>query len=436
MRLEIMRMGINGEGIAYLNRIPVFIPGALINEVVEAKIVIRNERYMKGEIMRIIKSSPFRIEPLCPHQSSCGGCPLMIAEGAQQLKWKREHLKQTLIKYAQIDPRLIEKVQKNPIPFAYRNQCKLPIIKHKGKLICGLYQENSNHLVAIKRCLIHEESLEKCRKEIMRICNHYSLSDFSDGKGLRMLVLRVMDNRIQVTFITGNMVFPQKMIEDIMELEPVVSVIQNIHPNKKSHDIFGKEMRVLKGCDKLEFTLDKLQLQLSPNSFFQLNTRQAVNMFNQLKEFIQPGKLMVEAYCGVGIMSLLYHDFFKEIIGIEIIREAIENAKVNALNNQVENCRFICGDSAVECRRIAEKREIDCLIVDPPRSGLDDKMIKLIKSAAIKQVFYISCNPSTLAKNLSELKEQYAIDRILPFDLFTHTPHIETLVQLSYKGGK
>ncbi len=431
MRLEIMKMGINGEGIAYSNRIPVFIPGALINEIVEAKIVVKNERYMKGEILRLVKSSPYRIDALCMHQEKCGGCPLMIADLSQQLKWKEDHLKQTLIKYAQIDPHLVEKIQVNPEPFAYRNQCKLPIVKHKGKLICGLYEENSNHLILIKHCLVHNELLEKCRKEIMRICNHYKFSDFSNGKGLRTLVLRVMEDHVQVTFITGNMTFPSKFIDEIMSIESVVSVIQNINSNRKSRDVFGKETIVLAGNNKLEFTLEGLQLQLSPNSFFQLNTKQALRMFNKVKEFIQPGNCLVEAYCGVGIMSLLYHKHFKELIGIEIIKEAIENAKVNAENNQIENCRFICGDSAVECRKIAAKKEIDCLIVDPPRSGLDDKMIHMIRSTNIKQIIYISCNPSTLAKNLAELKKDYEINHIIPFDMFTHTPHVETIVVMS-----
>lgn len=433
MRLEIMKMGINGEGIAYLDRIPVFIPGALIHEMVEVKIVEKRDRYMKGEILRLIKASPFRIESPCFVQEKCGGCPLMIFDVSQQLKWKRDHLKQTLIKYAQIDPRLIDEIQKNPDSFSYRNQCKLPIIRHKGKLVCGLYQEGSNHVVPVKNCLIHDELLEKCRKEIMRLCNRYNLPDFASGKGLRALILRVMDNHIQVAFVTGKINLPDEFTEAVMHIESVVSVVQSINPNKKSRELFGKETVVLKGCEKLEFTAEGLHLQLSPNSFFQLNTKQAFNLFNRVKEFLHPGKLMVEAYCGVGVMSLLYHELFHEVIGIEIVKEAIVNAKQNALNNHIENCQFLCGDSARECRKIASVREIDCLIVDPPRSGLDEEMIKMIKSSRINQIVYISCNPSTLAKNLAEIKGQYQIKRILPFDMFTHTPHVETVCLLERK---
>lgn len=433
MRLKIVKMGINGEGIAYQNRIPIFIPGALIDEEIEAKITFKSERYMKAELLRIIKTSPYRIEAKCRHQSSCGGCPLMIAEIPQQLRWKENHLKQTLIKYAQINPQLIEPIQENPYPFSYRNQCKLPIVKRKGKLVCGLYEENSNHLIPIKKCIIHDELLENCRKEIIDICNRYHLPDFSDGKGLRTLVLRAMNEKIQVTFVSGKMNLPTQFIEDILNINQVVSVVQNINTNRKSREIFGKETVYLAGNEKLEFNIEGLKLQLSPNSFFQLNTIQSFAMFNKLKEFIKTGSLMVEAYCGVGTISLLLHEYFDEIIGIEIIKEAIENAKVNALNNQVKNCRFICGDSANECKKIVSKKEIDCLIVDPPRSGLDDKMIHMIRSAKIKQIFYISCNPSTLAKNLSQLKNEYEVERIIPYDMFTHTPHIETIVILSCK---
>lgn len=430
MKLRIMKMGINGEGIGYIDQKPVFVAGALVGETVEVSISVKQKNYMHARLVKIIDSSPVRIDPPCRFQKYCSGCALMTAPVWQQLKWKRSLLQQTLNKYAGISSRMVGSIVENPQPFSYRNQCKIPLLFKNGKLVGGLYRENSNQIVPFSHCIIHDPNLERCRKAVLNILNQADLRDFADGKGIRTLVMRIMNNQIQITLISGRTVIPQFCIEAILGLDNVVSLYQNIQLNSKSHELFGREMIHLGGSKVLTFELNGLHLQLSPNSFFQLNTAQALQMFQKIASLVEPCDTLVEAYCGVGTISLMLHEKAKEIIGIEIVEAAIENAKANAAANGIENCTFLCGDSAKECRRIAKHKKIDCLVVDPPRSGLDDSMLSMMADTKIAQIIYVSCNPSTLAKNLAVLLKSYKVEKILPYDMFTHTPLIETIAVL------
>ena len=187
----------------------------------------------------------------------------------------------------------------------------------------------------------------------------------------------------------------------------------------------------LGGDRRLELKLDSLRLQLSPRSFFQLNTEQAKQLYRCVASLIpQHNDLIVEAYSGIGAISLYVKDKAKQIIGIESIKDAVVNANENAKRNNAGHVSFLCADAADKCTYLSKKQQIDTLIVDPPRSGLDDAMLECILRSKIKHVIYISCNPATLGKNLACLKERYEIKTILPFDMFPQTPHVESVVLL------
>lgn len=436
MRVKIIKTGINGEGIGYIDKKPVFIEGALPEEEVEIKIVDKQPRFYRAKINRIVSKSKERVKAPCSYINKCGGCTMMHINYEAQLKYKYEILKQSLIKYAQIDPRKISKLHKNPNPFIYRNALKLPFAMDHDKLVCGLYTTGSNFFNRIDHCMVHEEGLEATKKEIIKILNryHFTAYDRKTKKGLRTLVLRGFDHQYQCTLVSGNDLISKECIEDIMNIDGMKSLWQSIHTSKKSVDTFGKTMNLLAGTKLLEFNFDKLRLRLSPKAFFQLNTKQAEYMYRTVAEMVgDENKLIIEAYSGIGAISLYLKDKAKEIIGIESVGDAVSNANRNAELNRIENVRFLCGDAGEKLRDIAKKKEIDVLVVDPPRSGLDENMMECIMRGKIKQIIYISCNPATLGKNLALLQKKYIVEKVQPLDIFSQSAHIESIVKLSRK---
>ena len=436
MKVTIKKTGINGEGIGYIDRMPVFVPQALIGEEVEIRIVDKQKRYATAELLRVVKSSKNRIRPKCFIQNTCGACPLMIARYPAQLEYKQDLLKQSLIKYAQIDPRKVARVKASEDVFGYRNQFKLPCAMEEGRLVSGLFMPNSNYFIDVKKCWIHEDGLERVRMDIMHVLNTHGCVSYNphDKKGIRNLVVRGFDNRYQCTIVTGNDELDERLISDLMRIKGLTSLWQSIHTIKKTPEVFGNKMMHLAGETSLSMELDGLKLRISPRSFFQLNSKQAVQLYRTIASMVkEDNELIVEAYSGIGAISLYLKDKAKEIIGIESIKDAVVNANQNAALNGCEHVSFLCDDAANKLTYLSKKRSIDVLVVDPPRSGLDDAMLECILRSKIKNIIYVSCNPATLGKNLAVLSSRYNVDRIQPIDIFPHTPHVETVVQLVRK---
>lgn len=436
MKVTIKKTGINGEGIGYIDRMPVFVPQALIGEEVEIRIVDKQKRYATAELLRVVKSSKNRIRPKCFIQNTCGACPLMIARYPAQLEYKQDLLKQSLIKYAQIDPRKVARVKASEDVFGYRNQFKLPCAMEEGRLVSGLFLPNSNYFIDVKKCWIHEDGLERVRMDIMHVLNTHGCVSYNphDKKGIRNLVVRGFDNRYQCTIVTGNDELDERLISDLMRIKGLTSLWQSIHTIKKTPEVFGNKMMHLAGETSLSMELDGLKLRISPRSFFQLNSKQAVQLYRTIASMVkEDNELIVEAYSGIGAISLYLKDKAKEIIGIESIKDAVVNANQNAALNGCEHVSFLCDDAANKLTYLSKKRSIDVLVVDPPRSGLDDAMLECILRSKIKNIIYVSCNPATLGKNLAVLSSRYNVDRIQPIDIFPHTPHVETVVQLVRK---
>lgn len=439
MKVTIKKIGINGEGIGYIDRLPVFVPGALIDEEVDIQVIEKNKRYAKGKVNRILKKSKDRVKPKCFVQDRCGGCPLMDVKYPKQLEYKYELLKQSLIKYAQVNPRLIQKVIPSEDVFEYRNQFKMPCAIEEGVLASGMFLPNSNYFFGINRCVVHNEGLEHFRKDVMRVLNEYEMPayDYHKKSGIRNLIARGFDGKYQCTIVTGDDELSQEAIDALMKIKGMYSLWQSIHTTKKTPEVFGNQMIFLAGERYLPLTFDGLKLELSPRSFFQLNTKQAMQLYRGIAAQIKDGNdLIVEAYSGVGAISLYLKDKAKEIIGIESIKDAVVNANKNAKANGCEHVSFVCADAADKLTYISKKRSIDVLVVDPPRSGLDDAMLECILRSKIKNIVYVSCNPATLGKNLAALQSRYIVKNIQPYDMFPHTPLVEAVCLLSKLNTK
>ena len=273
--------------------------------------------------------------------------------------------------------------------------------------------------------------------DIMHVLNTHGCVSYNphDKKGIRNLVVRGFDNRYQCTIVTGNEELDERLISDLMRIKGLTSLWQSIHTIKKTPEVFGNKMMHLAGETSLAMELDGLKLRISPRSFFQLNSKQAVQLYRTIASMVKENnELIVEAYSGIGAISLYLKDKAKEIIGIESIKDAVVNANQNAALNGCEHVSFLCDDAANKLTYLSKKRSIDVLVVDPPRSGLDDAMLECILRSKIKNIIYVSCNPATLGKNLAVLCSRYNVDRIQPIDIFPHTPHVESVVLMSRKN--
>ncbi len=435
MEILIKKTGINGEGIGYLNRKPVFVESALQGELCEVEIEKEVERYAIGKLIKVIQPSVHRVEPVCRHAFACGGCSLMAMDETWQLKIKQDLLKEALWKYARISESKVNRLLRSPMRTGYRNQCKMPLKNKDGKLVCGLYQEGSNQFVAIDHCIIHDPALEKTRVKILEVLNHHHVkAEDKKTPGLKTLVLRRIQNKTQCCLVSGRMKLSKQCIEDLLQIDTLNSLSQNIQDQHKSHELFGKQWIHLGGYENMVIDICGYKLKLSAASFFQLNTLQAENLVQTVASLVEPCDTLVEAYCGVGLMSIASNTQCKKGIGIEVVKEAIVNAKENARLNRLKHLQFVCGDAAEEMKKIAAKEKIDALIVDPPRSGLSDQMLKAISMAKPSQIVYVSCNPATLAKNLQVLCAEYDVKLIQPLDMFPQTPHVETIVNLKKKS--
>ena len=431
MKLEIVKAGINGEGIAFFKRKPVFIEGCFPDEVVDADLIDEGRHY-KGRLKAVLKKSPDRIQSVCSYADKCGACALMGLKYDGQLAIKMQLLENALYKYAEYEGK-IEGIVRSDDVYGYRNKCNLPIIDYNGKLVNALYKQGSNHPCLITTCFIHEESVEEIRRKILDVLNRYKLQayDRREKKGMRQLIVRAFDKGAQAVLVTGNDTLKENVIADLKKIKGLKSLFQGINTVRDPIRMMPEKLRPLFGKEKIEVKSLNYELELSPQAFFQLNHKQAEQIYKDAAALIkEKQKLIIEGYCGIGTISLAMHDKAEKIIGIEIIEKAIKDAKDNAKKNKVENVEFRCGDAAKEIRKIVEKEKADVIVVDPPRTGLDDELLKTLLKSKAKQIIYISCNPSTLGKDLYILKKEYEIHLVRGYDMFPNTPLVETLVEL------
>ena len=433
MKLEIKKYGINGEGIAYDHSIPVFIKGALVGEIVDASIVEDKRKYKIARINKLIKTSSKRAKVQCKYYKKCGACALLHVDYAEQLNCKKAILEESLAKYASVD--IDAKIETSPKTEHYRNALKLPIKKIANKLVAGLYEDGTNRFIRIDNCLNHDVKLQRNLNIVLEILNKHHLDayDHKAKRGIRYITLRLLDGKCALCLVSGSDEIDEAIVQEMLLNSDIVSIYQSINTSK-SHEIYGKNMRHLGGSKALVFTYKDMKMEISIRSFMQLNTQAAFKLYDYVYNLVDDdNKLLIEAYSGLGLMSFLLHEKAEEVVGIEIIEDAVHNANANVKRNKIDNITFITGDCADVLYHKYRKTHIDTLIVDPPRTGLDDRMLECLLKAKPDNIIYISCNPSTLSKNIHTLLRHYSIESIRAFDLFPNTQHVETVVLLSHK---
>jgi 23S rRNA (uracil1939-C5)-methyltransferase len=439
--LTIKRLGINGEGIGYFKRLAIFVADALPEEVVEVKITKTTEKYAYGIVNKVKKTSSKRITPACPYYGKCGGCQLQHIDYQEQLRQKKLMILETFERYYQGDYSHV--IFNDTIgmedPWNYRNKTQLPV-RHDGEnVVVGMYAADSNKVVYIDNCLVENKLISEKMKLILEFLSKSSIDvynpRFRQGN-LRYIVLRGFEEtgEVQATFV-------------LMEKEPrligilkkvgsyanLTSVNYSINSDPKAIEIISGPVYKLTGTDRIKGKLSDLEFMISPDSFFQLNTKQTIILYEEIKKIINPtGKeKILDCYCGIGSIGLYLAKSVDEVRGIDNNESNIINAREFAKLNNINNAKFYHGNITSHLQDFSKENfNPDVLIIDPPRRGMDLNVINYLQKSKIKKIVYVSCNPSTLVKNLNHLQKAYIVRSVSPVDMFPNTANVECVVCL------
>lgn len=434
--ITIKRLGINGEGIGFYKKQTIFVNDALPGEIVEVKIIEAKDKYAIGEITKFKKKSNKRVEPKCPYYDKCGGCQLQHLSYEAQLEEKQNIVIESFSRY--YDGNINKIIFKDTIgsknQYRYRNKSSLPC-RHDGeKVVVGMYANNTNHLVYINDCLIENEVIKKTREYILNFLSSNNIDVYNPitkTGTLRYLVIRCFsENDVQVTFVLYK---EDKKLIRVLEKLKLNSIYYSINSDPKSIEIFGEKLIKIKGLDAIEGKLGCLNFKISPKAFFQLNTEQTIVLYDEIKKACSlTGKEKVlDCYCGIGSIGMYLAKNAEEVRGIDVNEEGIKDAKQFANINNIDNIKFYNGNILPHLDQFEKEGFIpDIVVVDPPRKGLDLKLINYFQKKKIKRIVYVSCNPATLAKNINHLQKNYIVKYVQPIDMFPNTANVECVVCL------
>jgi len=438
--------GINheGEGVARINGFAVFIDKAAIGDKLEVEITAVKKNFALGKISKIIEPSADRVNPFCTAYGACGGCQLQHLNYAAQLKVKKNLVIDAVERVGKLANVKVHDTLGMADPMYYRNKVQLPVGKAADKVIMGFYAPASHQIVDLNECFIQHESGNRILQLIKQLIAEYKISVYNEktGKGLlRHVLIRIgtCTGEVMVVFVTNGQDFPQALqIADVITAKypEIVSVIQNIN-NQRTNVILGKESKVIKGKNHITECLGDLRFKISPLSFFQVNTQQAYLLYQKALAYadLTGNEIVIDAYCGTGTISLFLTQQAQKVYGIEVVADAINDAKENARLNGINNVEFIVGKTEDVLPRIVnEVGHVDVAVVDPPRKGCEASVFDTFAKLNVQRIVYISCNPSSLARDLAYLQTLgYETLEVQPVDLFPHTVHVEMVVLRTIK---
>lgn len=440
--LKIKRIGINGEGIGFYKKTLVFVPGALKGEDIFCQITSVKRNFVEAKLLTINKVSKDRVEPRCPIYKECGGCQIMHLAYPKQLVFKTDVIRQALKKFKP------EGYESYPIretlgmdePWHYRAKLQFQTRQFGGKIRAGLFAENSHHLVTIENCLVQDKDTQLVINSIVKLLDKHKLPIFNERKidGLRTVMIRkaVASKKIQVILITSKALRLTDFINDLVNEHPQIMTIALNHNKSKSSDIYGESTEIIWGEDKIEEEVLDYQFSLSPRAFYQLNPKQTQVLYQEVKNALQVTATdhIIDAYCGVGTIGFAFANQVASIRGMDIVPEAIADAKQNAQDLAIVNTLYETGKAEeIIPKWYQSGYRADAIIVDPPRTGLDDKLLQTIITYQPEKMVYVSCNTSTLARDLVYLTKVYKVEYIQSVDMFPHTARTEAVVKLTKK---
>lgn len=435
-------MTVNGDGIGKTDDgYPLFVGGAVPGDTVRARITKLNKTYGFARIEKIEIPSEHRVTPPCPRFEKCGGCSIMHTDYPAQLEIKKNLVVSNLTKIGgyDSDSYIFEGIIGADNTFGYRNKAQFPVgmNAYENKAVCGFYEKSSHRIVPCTDCLIQDGNINKTVRIIMDFINKYSVSVYDEKRHsgtVRHIYVRTgKDDSVMAAIVTNS----RKKIPHADELAQMLlkevnlkSLVQNIN-TAKGNVVLGRENLLLWGDESITAEIGGIEYIMSPNSFFQVNYEQMYKLYSKAKEYaaLSGDETLFDLYCGVGSISLFMADAAAKVIGVEIVESAVENAKLNARRNGITNAEFHCGNCPeVVSALVSSGARADVVIVDPPRKGCDERTLKLINEISPDRLVYVSCNSSTLARDVKILRGYgYEVKKSCAVDLFPHSMHIETV---------
>ena len=444
--VDIIDNGYKGEGIAKINDFTIFIPNAIKGEKVKILIVKVLTSYAFGKLLQIIKTSEDRIELDCTTYQRCGGCNLRHINYNKTLTIKQNLVQNLVNKYLK-NKINVKKTIGMENPYYYRNKAQYPVGKDKnGNIVMGVFANRTHDIIPIDNCFIQNKDTQNLAKFILRFIKENNISVYNEEnqKGLvRHIVTKIglKTNEIMCIIVINGSKIPKEkeLIKSIIEKFPnVKTIVKNIN-NKNTNVIMGEKNEIIYGNGYIKDILGKYKFKISPHSFYQVNPIQAEKLYNiAIKATnITKDDIVFDLYCGIGTISVFMAKYAKKVYGVEIVEQAIEDANENARINNIDNIEFITGNTEFILDDLINKKNIipNVLMVDPPRKGLDNKTIDNILKIKPSRFIYISCNPSTLIRDLSKFEEKYELKEVQPVDMFPFTSNVECCSVLYLKDS-
>ena len=459
LEIEITDQGTTGEGIGKVSGYTLFVKDTVIGDVAKVKVMKAKKNYAFARLVEIVKPSKYRVEPLCPVAKSCGGCQLQAMNYQQQLKFKQEKVFNNIRRIGGVEDfvmkpimgmeELCVKGHEENGPFHYRNKAQFPVGRDKeGKIISGFYAGRTHSIINVNDCLLGTG----VNKTVMDIIKMYMTLegvkpyDEVTHKGVvRHVLIREGKHtgQVMVCIIINGDKLPQvdRLVEQLLKVSGMTDISLNIN-KEKSNVILGDKIINLYGPGYIEDYIGDVKFRISPLSFFQVNPVQTEKLYSKAMEYakLTGSETVWDLYCGIGSISLFLAKNARKVIGVEIVEPAVEDAKVNARINNIENVDFISGaaeDVVPECFQ-KHKGEPECnpdvIVVDPPRKGCDEKLLNTMVLMAPKRIVYVSCDSATLARDIKWLSDKgYKLVEATPCDMFGQSVHVETVVKLHRK---
>ena len=443
--VTITDMGHDGEGIGKIDGYTLFVKDTVIGDTAEVKIMKAKKNYAYARLMRLITPSDRRTDPVCPYARQCGGCQIQELKYEEQLRFKEEKIRENLTRIGGFSEVPMEPIIGMENPYHYRNKAQFPVGTDKnGNLITGFYAGRTHTIIHNTRCYLGAEQNEEilnCVLEYMRE-NKISAYNETTGQGLvRHILIRCgfKTGEWMVCLVINGRRLPaaEKLAEKLCRIKGMTSITYSVNM-ERTNVIMGKEIRPVWGKNYITDYIGEIQYQISPLSFFQVNPVQTERLYGTALEYAGlTGKETVwDLYCGIGTISLFLAQKAKMVYGVEIIPQAIEDAERNAGINGIENAQFFVGKAEEVLPEKYEKEGVhaDVIVVDPPRKGCDEALIRTMVEMQPEKIVYVSCDPATLARDLKRICEGgYEIRRVRGVDMFPETVHVETVVLLSHK---
>lgn len=437
LELTIDDMNSKGQGVAHHNGLAIFLDNALPGEKVVAKILYSKKSYSVAQVIDIKESCEKRVVPKCPHFRSCGGCQLQHMNMKGQIEYKRARINNALKRIANCQDHGIEKVKTSPKVFYYRNKVQLPVKMGLNGPCLGFYKRASHEIVEVKECYLHLGLIKPLFDVINKTLSSSSISVYIEKSQtgiLRQVFIRSTENSGEsvlcfvVTKFSPELLILARAIS--MNQPTLKGVCYQVFKKPTNAVIFSNVVSILGQSFVMEEILG-LKVKLSVGAFFQVNTLQAQNVYNAILEYggFSESQIVLDAYCGIGVLTLLIAKRVKKVIGIECVESAIADAKENMKLNGIENVEFKVGLSEKLINTIGK---VDCAYLNPPRKGCCEKLLIRLAKMGVKRIIYMSCDPASLARDLKLLRELgYEISKIEGFDMFSQTTHVETLMFLT-----